>query len=364
MATHLLRKKDTTSKTIWDVHHEVKGTIFWDKCREAIQTGQVMEIEDYFAPIGTWFSVKVLPTDKGLTIFCKDVSENKKAEQTLLRSLQEVTDYRFALDESSIVAITDHRDIINHINENFCKISKYCSDEMIGQDHRIINSGFHDKAFIENIWETIAGGKIWKGELKNRAKDGSYYWVNTSIIPFLNELGKPYQYIAIGADITERKKLEAQQTLYASIVNYSHDAIVSKTLGGVITSWNQAAEKMFGYSAAETIGKHIAMLIPTYYWGQEYEIMEKIHAGEVIDHYETERLRKDGSLIHVSLTISPLKDEDGNITGASKIVRDISRQKKAVQEMSRLNADLEQKVLTKTHELLQAKNKLAETREQ
>lgn len=148
------------------------------------------------------------------------------------------------------------------------------------------------------------------------------------------------------------------------IVNYSHDAIVSKTLGGVITSWNQAAEKIFGYSASETIGQHIAMLIPTYYWSQEYEIMEKIHAGLVIDHYETERLRKDGTLIQVSLTISPLKDADGNITGASKIVRDITRQKKAEQEMKRLNADLEQKVVARTDELLQAKNKLAETLEQ
>ena len=122
--------------------------------------------------------------------------------------------------------------------------------------------------------------------------------------------------------------------MFASIVNYSDDAILSKTLGGVITSWNQGAEKIFGYTSAEIIGQHITMLIPNYYWSEEYEIIEKIRKGKVIDHYETQRIRKDGTLIHVSLTISPLKDSSGNITGASKIVRDITKQKKAEQQLS------------------------------
>lgn len=364
LLTHPLSREETLGRSIWDVHPEMKGGIFWKKYHEAMQTRKVVEVEDYYAPMDTWFSVKIYPSADGLTIFYKDISKHKKAEQELLQSLQEVSDYKFALDESSIVAITDHRGIINHVNDNFCKISKYSSEELIGKDHRVINSGHHSKEFIKNLWATIANGKIWKGELKNRAKDGTMYWVDTTIVPFLNAKGKPYQYIAIRADITERKKLEQQQALHASIVDYSHDAILSKTLGGVISSWNKGAEKIFGYTAAETVGQHIAMLIPTYYWSQEYEIMENIRQGNVIDHYETERIRKDGTLIQVSLTISPLKDAGGNITGASKIVRDISKQKKAEQEISQLNAELENKVLIRTNELLQAKNKLAETLEQ
>jgi PAS domain S-box-containing protein len=136
------------------------------------------------------------------------VTEREQAYENLEISLKEAGNLKVALDEHAIVSITDPQGKITFANNKFCAISKYSREELVGQDHRIINSGFHSKEFIRDLWTTIASGKVWRGEFKNRAKDGAFYWVDTTIVPFLKSDGKPEQYVSIRTDITERKAIE------------------------------------------------------------------------------------------------------------------------------------------------------------
>jgi PAS domain S-box-containing protein len=162
---------------------------------------------------------------QGAVVVARDVMEQKKIENDLVQSLKEVSDYKYALDASSIVEVTDEKGVIKYVNENFCKISQYTSEELIGKTHRIINADYHSKEFMNDLWTQISSGKIWRDEIKNKKKDDSFYWVLTTIVPFLDDAGKPYQYVAIRTDITQQKKIE-QDLIEAKII--AEDAAKSK----------------------------------------------------------------------------------------------------------------------------------------
>jgi PAS domain S-box-containing protein len=162
------------------------------------------------------------------------MSEELSVEEQLERTEKEIDDLRHALDNASIVAFTDSKGTITYVNDKFCEISKFSREELIGQNHRIINSGHHPKEFFVNLWKTIASGQIWKGEVKNKAKDGSHYWVFTTIVPFMTPKGRPFKYVAIRTDITEQKVAQEQAELHrAALVHSEKMASVGELAAGI-----------------------------------------------------------------------------------------------------------------------------------
>src|ERR1700757_1540697 len=170
--------------------------------------------------------------------------------------------------------------------------------------------------------------------------DATAKYIHTVGHPVLNGSGDLVQFVGSSTDITERKRAEQATCLLAAIVESSHDAIVSKSLNGVITSWNKGAERLFGYAAEEAVGQNITLIIPGERRDEERMIVEQLTRGERVDHFETVRMRKDGSLLDVSLTISPMKDASGRVVGASKLARDITERKRAEEALRQAQTDL------------------------
>lgn len=269
----------------------------------------------------------------------QDIRNRGKIEKELYNSLNELVDIKYALDESSIVAITDQRGIIKYVNDKFCEISKYSYDELIGKDHRVINSGHHPKEFMKNLWKTISSGEVWKGEIKNRAKDSTYYWVDTTIVPFLDDEGQPYQYLAIRTEVTEYKRVQEElqkslTELYDLKFALDESSIVAITdQTGSIKYVNDQFCAISKYSREELIGSNHRIINSGHHSSEFFrKLWSTIRNGKVWNG-EIKNKAKDGTYYWVDTTIVPFLNERGKPYQYLAIRNEITGRKRAEAEL-------------------------------
>ncbi len=230
------------------------------------------------------------------------------------------------------ILVRDASDRITFWNKGATDMYGFSREEAIGRvSHDLFRTEFPEP--IETITQILLQEGHWAGELRHTCATGAIKTVSTRWVVERDASGNICSILESNRDITEVKHAEEAQNQLAAIVESSDDAIISKKLSGVIINWNNSAERMFGFTAAEAIGKHITLIIPADRLKEEDEILARLRRGDRIDHFQTVRRRKDGRLIDVSVSISPLRDSTGKITGASKIARDITAQKQAEQSL-------------------------------
>lgn len=241
-----------------------------------------------------------------------------------------------ALDEHAIVSIADARGIITYVNDRFCRISGFKRNELIGQNHRIVKSGEHPTDFYQQMWQTISQGKVWHGTLCNRKKTGELYWVESTIVPFADEAGKPYQYVSIRTDVTELKRNAEVMTLQSQAMENSQNAIliVSATLPDMPLIYvNPAFEKMTGYSRAEALGQNCRFLQGE---DRSQSVLDGLR-GSLQDSAPRQILlrnyRKDGEMFWNQLSISPVQNDSGEVTHFIGIIEDVTARELAQKQL-------------------------------
>ena len=267
------------------------------------------------------------------TLLAGLVSEILHTRDELQAALVAIENQQFALDQHAIVSITDAQGNLIYANDKFCQISQYTREELLGQNHRIVNSRLHSQDFFADMWQTISQGKVWHGDIRNRAKDGSMYWTNASIVPFLDLEKKPYQYISIRTDITQERALtdeiNTSKQLLQNVMNTLGEGVYTLDAAGNCNFLNLEAEKILGWSLTELRGKSLHNLIHAQNHNGDLvaqadcPINRAVTQGQVYRSDQEYFQHRSGRLFPISIVASPIIEND-EIVGSVAAFQDIT----------------------------------------
>jgi len=277
-----------------------------------------------------------------MPVIVQDISEQMLLETHMLNTLRELNFQKYSMDLHAIIATTDTSGVITDVNDKFVEISGYSRQELIGQTHRIVNSGYHSDEFFADLWETISSGKPWEGDICNKNKKGELYWVHTTITPHLDDQGKPDSYTSIRTEITELKQMVEQLDLQASALESVSDGIVITDSNGYIKWVNHAYTRMTGFDYNEVVGRkpEIANFADTN-GGHYNKVWDSLLSSEAWC-AELWNKRKDGSIYLEEERITPVRNKDQKITYFVSVKRDITDRKKIENELSQFKETLDE----------------------
>ncbi len=267
------------------------------------------------------------------------VRERESSRIRLHQAHSSLEQQKFALDQHAIVSVTDVEGFIIEANDRFCEISGYSREELVGRNHRVVKSGIHPPAFYQEMWDTIVHGRVWQGEVCNRSKDGRLYWVSATVVPFFDDLGVPYQYIAIRTDITARKLAEARldEQLHFSrqVLDTLPVPLYFKDTQGRYQGFNRAFADFFGIEPSLWVGRHVRDLLPPELAEQHVARDEEVFARGGRQSYEIELITPAGARYDTLYNKAALTRPDGSVRGLVGTIMDISERKRWEAEILR-----------------------------